>query len=197
MVVIIPHNTANLGSVLFALQRLDADSMISTDINTIRKASKVIIPGVGAAIPAMKTYQYLQLTDAIATLTQPVLGICLGMQLLYERSTEDGDTPCLNIFPGTIAAMTAQPGIRIPHMGWNNLKIEKPSCPLLNGIEDQDYAYFVHSYYAPINQYTVATTKHGVNFSALVQKNNFFGCQFHPERSGFVGSQILENFLNL
>lgn len=192
-VVIVASGGANIASLQFALERLGAASEVSADAARIRAAGHVILPGVGAAGDAMDRLRQARLDLLIPTLTQPVLGICLGMQLLHEASAE-GDTRCLAIIPGTAARLDDAPQRPVPHMGWNTL-IPERSCPLLEGIGPADHAYFVHSYALPVNEATVASCRYGADFSACTAWRNFFGTQFHPERSADVGARILRNFL--
>jgi len=193
--VIVASGGANIASLQFALQRLDAHSDVSADAARIRAASHVILPGVGAAADAMARLRCSGLVDLIPRLTQPVLGICLGMQLLFEASDE-GDTRCLGIIPGHAARFIDAPGRPVPHMGWNTLELLRP-CALLEGLADADYGYFVHSYALPPGPSTVAISRYDTPFSACVESGNFFGVQFHPERSAAVGARLLANFLAL
>jgi glutamine amidotransferase len=193
-VVIIDSGGANIASLQFALQRLGAHSCVSADRDRIRSASHVILPGVGAAANAMSRLGQLNLSDVIPTLRQPVLGICLGMQLLFEESDE-GRARCLGIVPGRATRFTATER-PVPHMGWNTLEALCPSA-LLNGLAQGDYAYFVHSYALAVSPATIASSEYGESFSACVQWRNFYGAQFHPERSGRVGARLLQNFLDL
>ena len=192
-VVIVANGGANIASLQFALERLSVPSALSADPERIRKASHVILPGVGAAADAMRRLRHERLHEYLPTLRQPVLGICLGMQLLFEASDE-GQTQCLGIIPGRALRFADVPDRPVPHMGWNTLTIER-ECALLSGLGPQDYAYFVHSYALPVSEATVASTHYGDSFSACVQWNNFFGAQFHPERSAAVGARLLRNFL--
>ena len=192
-IVIVASGGANIASLQFALQRLEVDSVVSADAAEIRAASHVILPGVGAAADAMSRLRQNRLDTLIPTLEQPVLGICLGMQLLYEASQE-GDARCLGIIPGSASRLTEAPDRPVPHMGWNTLEIRRP-CPLLAGLADGDHAYFVHSYALGLSTATIASTGYGAPFSACVQWRNFYGAQFHPERSAAVGARLLENFL--
>lgn len=196
MIAIINGCGTNIASLQFALDRLNKQSVLTTDHQVIRNASHVILPGVGAAQNAMQALQKHQLLDVIRHLQQPVLGICLGMQLLYEFSQE-GNTPCLNIIPSEIKSLLPQENITIPHMGWNQLHLQGIESHLIQGIPNKSWVYFVHGYHAPVNEYTIATTQHGNLFSAIVQKNNFFGVQFHPERSANIGAKLLANFLRM
>lgn len=189
--VIIDTGCANINSLKFAIERLGYDVDVSQDEAQIRAADKLFLPGVGHAKQAMENLKARGLDVLIPTLTQPLLGICLGMQLLFSRSQE-GEVDCLNIIPGDIKRMS--PEVRLPHMGWNTLSTDA-SSPLLEGILPQDYVYFVHSYALDNSDYTLAKANYGQDFSAIVQRNNFYGMQFHPERSGPVGSRLLKNFL--
>ena len=194
-VVIVASGGANIASLQYALQRLDAAAEVSADGGRIRAATHVILPGVGAAADAMSRLRRAQLQQVIPGLTQPVLGICLGMQLLHEESDE-GPAACLGIIPGRAARFPDAPGRPVPHMGWNTLQLRRPSA-LLAGVADQDYAYFVHSYALPVGEATVAGSCYGDAFSACVEWNNFYGTQFHPERSAALGARLLRNFLAL
>ena len=198
MIAIIDSGGANIASVRFALERLGVDSVLTADPAVISAAERVILPGVGAAPVAMAQLARAGLVECIRGLTQPVLGICLGMQLLFERS-EEGDTPLLGLVGGTCGAFDPGMGLTVPHMGWNRLlpRGEGRRHPLLSGVEDGAHVYFVHSYAAPVSADTVASCSYGVDFTALVARGNFMGAQFHPERSGPVGARILGNFLAL
>jgi imidazole glycerol-phosphate synthase subunit HisH len=194
-VIIADTGGANVASLRFALERLGATTRVTDDGSAIASADRVVLPGVGAAGHAMRRLRDAGLINVIRTLTQPVLGICLGMQLLYQDS-EEGHTKCLGLLPGIVHRIHGAPGRPVPHMGWNRLR---PNCedPLLEGITDQDYAYFVHTYAVPVNGETLAETQYGNRFSAVVRRKNFCGAQFHPERSGKAGARLLENFLRL
>lgn len=194
-VAIIANVGANIASLRFALERLGADSRVSADPEHIRNATHVILPGVGAAADAMRRLRQMNLHTLIPSLAQPVLGICLGMQLLFEAS-EEGNTECLGIIPGRADRFEAAVGRPVPHMGWNTLKIERPG-EFLEGLAQNDYAYFVHSYALKLGAATIASSDYGKPFSACVQWRNFYGVQFHPERSAKVGSRLLQNFLGL
>ena len=193
--VIIASGGANIASLQFALERLGANSRVSADPEQIRKASHVILPGVGAAADAMARLRLRNLDTLLPSLKQPVLGICLGMQLLFDAS-EEGPANCLGIIPGLATRFAATAGLPVPHMGWNTLSIEKPSA-LLEGLSPGDYAYFVHSYALSTGAATIASSHYGNPFSACVQQDNFYGAQFHPERSAQVGARLLRNFLEL
>jgi len=192
-VAVIDSGGANIGSVCYALERLGVSAALTADIAVIRAAERVILPGVGAAAPAMARLRELGLVDTLRALTQPLLGICLGMQLLFEGS-EEGDVACLGLLPGRVRKLQAAPGIRIPHMGWNQLE-PCAASPLLDGVEAGDQAYFVHSYAAPVSADCIAACRHGEPFAAMVQRGLIAGAQFHPERSAAVGARILGNFL--
>jgi imidazole glycerol-phosphate synthase subunit HisH len=196
MIAIINACGANFASVAFALNRLGKNSVLTADAEVITKASHVILPGVGTASQAMQQLTTRQLVPLIQQLQQPVLGICLGMQILHAHSAE-GEINCLAILPGDIKPLSRKPGLPVPHMGWNRLQFIGASSPLLNGIASSEYVYYVHSYAAEVGEHTVATTQYGAAFSAMVQYKNFYGVQFHPERSGAVGARMLENFLKL
>ena len=194
-VAIIAGGGANIASLQFALQRLGANSTVTADHDAIRAASHVILPGVGAAAHAMTRLRQEGLDRLVPALTQPVLGICLGMQLLYAGSDEGGAT-CLSIIPGNATRFPNIAGRPVPHMGWNTLQLDKASA-LLEGLQSGDYAYFVHSYALEVSDATLASSEYGVRFSACVQWRNFCGAQFHPERSAGVGARLLRNFLSL
>jgi glutamine amidotransferase len=194
-VVIVASGGANTASLQFALDRLDAPSAVSADAGRIRGASHVILPGVGAAQDAMQRLREKGLDTLIPSLRQPVLGICLGMQLLFESSAE-GHAHCLGIIPGRAERFAPAPGRPVPHMGWNTLAPQR-RCALLEGLREGDYAYFVHSYALSLSDATVASCSYGGAFSACVQSGNFYGAQFHPERSARVGARLLQNFLDL
>jgi imidazole glycerol-phosphate synthase subunit HisH len=194
-VAIIANGGANIASLRFALDRLGASSHLTADPTELRSAPRVILPGVGAAADAMQRLRSLGLAGVIPTLQQPVLGICLGMQLLFAGS-EEGDTECLGILPAQVVRFADRDGFPVPHMGWNQLVARRES-PLLRGLEEAAYVYFVHSFAAPVGPWTDAVTDYGGDFSALVHHRNFHGAQFHPERSSRVGQRLLANFLAL
>jgi glutamine amidotransferase len=192
---IIDSGGANIGSVVHALKRLGAEPVFTADAATIRAADRVLLPGVGAAGAAMSRLRETGLAQCIRELRQPVLGICLGMQLLFEKSEED-DTECLGIVPGTLKKMNSSRGVRVPHMGWNTTTVVRDD-PLLTGLKENPWFYFVHSYCAPPGDATLATCLHGEPFTAIVRQGNFCGAQFHPERSAVNGARLLANFLEL
>ena len=194
-VVLVDAGGTNIGSVRYALQRLGVDAALTTDAAAIRSADKVILPGVGAAGPGMARLRELGLVELMRSLTQPVLGVCLGMQLLCERS-EEGDTACLGVVPATVHRFAGQPGLRVPHMGWNRLK-RRRDHPLLAGLGEDDWAYFVHSYAVPVGDHALASADYGGEFACVIAQGNFHGMQFHPERSAKVGARLLKNFLDL
>ena len=189
--VIIDYGAGNIQSIKFAFQRLDIDAQLSNDAETIKNADKVIFPGVGEASSAMEKLNQSRLNELIPNLEQPVLGICLGMQLMCNY-TEEGNTNGLGIFDVDVVKFNAN--LKVPQIGWNN--IENLKSPLFQNL-DEDYIYLVHSFYAPKSSETIATSFYGIEYSAALQKDNFYGTQFHPEKSGKYGAKILQNFLNL
>ena len=203
--VIVDTGCANLASVKFAVERLGYKVTITDDTELIQQADKVILPGVGSAKHAMANIKAKNLVTVLQNLTQPVLGFCLGMQLMTESSTEgkqpsteggkDNVVPCLNLIPTKVEPLKAQEN-RLPHMGWNTLT-QVSDHPIFNGVTTGDYFYFVHSFAAPVSEYTIASCEYGSTFSAAIAKDNFIGCQFHPERSSALGSKIIQNFLEL
>jgi imidazole glycerol-phosphate synthase subunit HisH len=196
MIGIIDYGAGNIRSVSNALVRLGAKHFISRDRYKLSQAEKVIFPGVGEARSAMDALARVDLQDWLREVTVPFLGICLGMQLLFERTTER-DTPCLGILSGTNRRFEGvQPALKVPHMGWNQVQ-HKESMVLFKGIASGEYFYFVHSYYAPIIDVTIGTTDYGIPFTSALQNKNFYGVQFHPEKSGKLGLQLLNNFIDL
>ncbi|HEX5462390.1 MAG TPA: imidazole glycerol phosphate synthase subunit HisH [Steroidobacteraceae bacterium] len=193
--VIVDSGGANLASLQFALERLGVRVRVSSDAREIAAAARVVLPGVGSAPDAMQRLRRCGLAELLPTLRQPVLGICLGMQLLFERSAE-GMTECLGLLPGAVRRLDAVAGRPVPHMGWNQLA-EVREDPLLTGIGPGEYFYFVHSYAVPASAVTLAHVHYGEAVSAVVRRGNFWGTQFHPERSASAGARLLGNFLRL
>lgn len=212
-VVLVDGGGSNLGSVRCALQRLGVEAEMAGTADDIRAADRVILPGVGAAAAGMARLREQGFVETLRTLDRPLLGVCVGMQLLFERS-EEGDVECLGLLPGTVALLPPAPGLRVPHMGWNTLhRVGKAAPPapeaagrddaqagdavptLIQGIEDGAHAYFVHSYAAPVGPDCLIYSEHGTRFAAVVQRGNVGGAQFHPERSADVGARLLRNFL--
>jgi glutamine amidotransferase len=200
--VIVKYNAGNIQSVLYALERIGFTALVTDDHREIQAADKVIFPGVGEASTAMSYLRERGLDTVITNLEQPVLGICLGMQLMCAYSQEN-DTPCLGIFEeqvkwfkkDTSPGQSMRPAVKIPQIGWNNIYDLK--TPLFTGIAENSYCYFVHGYYAALGTHTIATTEYIQPYSSGLHKNNFYGVQFHPEKSAAVGEQILQNFINL
>ncbi len=197
-IAIIDYGAGNTRSVLYALRRLGREAVVTADPRAIRRAERVIFPGVGHAASAMERLKEKELDTLLPTLTQPVLGICLGLQLMC-RHTDEGDIPGLGIFDAEVHHFRregeATRSLRIPHMGWNS--VHTRGSRLLQDVDDDSYFYFVHSYYAAVAPQTTAITEYGISFSAIMEKENFFATQFHPEKSGKVGERVLRNFLNL
>ena len=202
MIAIVDYDAGNIRSVLNALGRVGAsDFVLTANRKRLREASHVILPGVGEASCAMQALRDAGLADFIPTLEQPVLGICVGAQLMCAGS-EEGDTRCMGIFPAEVRRFKETPAEKVPHMGWNSLREPQEgangfSSPLVSGLRQGDYVYFVHSYYPEVCADTIAISNHGIDFSAALSRDNFYACQFHPEKSGAVGEQILKNFLAL
>lgn len=194
-VVIIKYNAGNIFSVDYGLKRIGIEAEVTGDIEKIRTADKVIFPGVGEASTTMNYLREHQLDKLILSLKQPVFGICIGMQLLCSYS-EEGNTDCLGVFEEKVMKFSPQDAVmKVPHMGWNT--IQHKNNPLFKGISQQDYVYYIHSYYATVGKNTVATTEYIHPFSASLQKDNFYAVQFHPEKSGAIGEKILKNFIEL
>ena len=193
-ITIIDYNAGNVQSVLFALERLGVAAVLTGDHETIRSADKVIFPGVGEANTTMAYLREQGLDELIRSLTQPVLGVCLGMQLLCEHS-EENDTPCLGIIPQKVMRFQPKEGEKVPHMGWNSIRTLKDG--VFTPDLEEEYVYFVHSYFVEVGPYTTATTDYTQPFSSGLRKDNFYATQFHPEKSGKVGEAILRNFLAL
>ena len=196
MIAIIDYDTGNLRSVCNALDRIGAEYVLTDDPLTIRSADRVLLPGVGEASSAMAKLQERGLCEVIRSLTVPVLGICIGMQLMCRHS-EEGDVDCLGIFDADVRRFQADPaaGVKVPHMGWNALTDLKTG--LFEGLKDGDFVYFVHSFAADVCGDSIAVSDNGRRFSAAMRRGNFYGAQFHPEKSGDVGERILRNFMNL
>lgn len=194
MIAIIDYKTGNLRSVENALRRLGAEFSVTADEHTIRRADRVLLPGVGSAGEAMENLRRAGLPQVIRDLRRPVLGICIGMQVMCRHSEED-DTECLGLFDARVRRFRPSPGIKVPHMGWN--RIGNLETRLFDEIPGGSYVYFVHSYYPTLCPDTIATARHGELFSAALKYENFYGTQFHPEKSGDTGEQILKNFLEL
>lgn len=194
MIAIVDYKMGNLRSVENALRRLGADFTVTADADVIRRADKVLLPGVGNAAEAMENLRAAGLVEVIRSLRQPVLGICVGMQVMCRHS-EEGDVDCLGIFDARVKRFSPSPELKVPHMGWN--KIGNLETKLFKDLEGGSYVYFVHSYYPELCPDTIATATHGVMFSAALKYENFYGTQFHPEKSGDVGERIIANFLQL
>jgi glutamine amidotransferase len=196
--VIIKYNAGNIQSVLYALERIGVEALVTDDEALIRSADKVIFPGVGEASTAMNYLKERGLDAIIKDLTQPVLGICLGMQLMCAYSDEN-DTTCLGIFEEQVKKfdpdIQLQQHLKVPQIGWNTIYDLKTN--LFSGLKENSYCYFVHGYYAAKGEHTIATTDYVLPYSAALHKNNFYGVQFHPEKSAFIGEQILKNFIKL
>ena len=194
-VAIVDSIGSNLASLIFALNRIGSSFEITDEIDVLNKASHIILPGVGAAKNAMTKLKQRKLIDEISKLTKPTLGICLGMQIFMDESYED-DAKCLGIISNTCRPFENNRDYPVPHMGWNKVRFNRDSV-LTKNLKDDDYYYFVHSYYVPICTETIGVSSYPIEFSAVVQKDNFFGTQFHPEKSGLSGSKILQNFVSL
>ena len=194
-VAIVDSIGSNLASLIFALNRIGSSFEITDEIDVLNKASHIILPGVGAAKNAMTKLKQRKLIDEISKLTKPTLGICLGMQIFKDASDED-DAKCLGIISNTCRPFMNNKDYPVPHMGWNKVRFNRDSV-LTKNLKDDDYYYFVHSYYVPICSETIGVSSYPIEFSAVGQKDNFFGTQFHPEKSGLSGSKILQNFVSL
>jgi glutamine amidotransferase len=194
-IVIIQYNAGNIQSVLYALERLGVNATVTDNVEAIQSADKVIFPGVGEASTAMAYLKERNLDQLIVQLKQPVLGICLGMQLMCAYS-EENDTKCLGIFEEQVKLFKpTNAALKVPQMGWNNITHLKTD--LFKGVAENSYTYFVHGYYAAIGAHTIATTNYVQPYSSALHKDNFYGVQFHPEKSATVGSQIIQNFIHL
>ncbi len=191
-VAIVKYNSGNSCSVAFALERIGISALITSEIDEIKTADKIIFPGVGEASSAMKFLRDQKLDKVIVGLKQPVLGICLGMQLLCEKS-EEGNTDCLGIFKQRVLKFSEEN--KVPQIGWNTISNLK--SPILKNVKEMEYMYFVHGYYAEKSVDTIASTNYGLEYSSALQKDNFYGVQFHPEKSSDAGQKILENFITL
>jgi len=193
-IAVVDSGGANISSVLHALRRLGAEPVFTADADAIRTAERVILPGVGAAGRAMEVLGKYGLVEVIRALTQPVLGICLGMQLLFESSEED-DAQLLGLIPARLQRLLQTRGLRVPHMGWNAIANLRPD-PLTEDL-DGNWFYFVHSFAAPLGEWTLSSATHGAPFSAVVRQGNFLGAQFHPERSAAAGASLLRHFMEI
>ncbi len=191
-IVIIKYNAGNVYSVSSALKRLGYDAVITSDLEEIKSADKIIFPGVGEASSAMEYLRETKLDKLFPKLEQPFLGVCLGLQLLCNYS-EEGNTKCLSIFSENVKRFP--PKDKVPHMGWNSIKFS--DSKLFANIPNESFVYFVHSYFAEVSEYTIAETNYILPFSSALQKDNFYALQFHPEKSGTIGEQILKNFIAL
>ena len=191
--VIVKYNAGNIQSVLYALERIGQQAVVTDDPEQIRKAGKVIFPGVGEASTAMEYLKERKLDELLKSLRQPVLGICLGMQLMCSYS-EENDTECLGIFEEKVQQFNGE-GLKVPQIGWNN--IYDLRTPLFEGIKENSFCYFVHGYYAGLGKHTIATTSYGLPYSSGLHRDNFYGVQFHPEKSAAVGERIIQNFLEI
>lgn len=194
MIAIVDYKMGNLRSVENALKRLGAEFTVTSDAAVIRSADRVLMPGVGNAAEAMENLRAASLVDVVRSLRRPVLGICVGMQVMCRHS-EEGNVDCLNLFDARVKRFEPSADLKVPHMGWNT--IGNLESKLFKGIDGGEYVYFVHSYYPELCPDTIATSHHGVMFSAALKYENFYGTQFHPEKSGDVGERIIENFLRL
>ncbi|HPI09322.1 MAG TPA: imidazole glycerol phosphate synthase subunit HisH [Saprospiraceae bacterium] len=194
MTAVLKYNAGNVQSVLFALERLGVQAVWTDDPDTLRAADKVIFPGQGEASSAMQYLRERGLDEVIRSLQQPVLGICIGLQL-FCRHSEENDTDCLGIFDADVRKFSGMGGLKVPQMGWNQLV--SLQGPLFVGVPEENFVYFVHSYYAEEHPAATAITEYGERFSAAMQRDNFHAVQFHPEKSGPTGQRILQNFLNL
>ncbi|MEJ5263264.1 MAG: imidazole glycerol phosphate synthase subunit HisH [Ignavibacterium sp.] len=194
MIAIVDYGASNIASVINVLEELKAEFVLSNDKKIIQSADKIILPGVGEASSAMKKLNELNLVNDLRNTTKPFLGICLGMQLLFTK-TEEGDVDCLNVIPGEVKKFNLA-NFKVPHMGWNEI-IKLKNDELLNGLNDKTFFYFAHSFYVPQNDFSTSVCNYGLNYSASVRYKNYFGVQFHPEKSAQQGIQIIKNFLSL
>ena len=199
MIAIIDYNAGNLKSVEKALHFLGEDCVITRNFHEIKTADKVILPGVGAfgdAMEQLKKYELDKVIHQVTAENKPFLGICLGLQLLFEGSDESQGVEGLHVLDGQILRIPDQSGLKIPHIGWNSLHLQNDGR-LFAGLEENPYVYFVHSYYVPVTDYCIATCDYQCSFAAAICKNNFYGCQFHPEKSAGAGEKIIKNFLDI
>ena len=194
-VAILKYNAGNVFSVDCALRRLGVEPIVTDNVEQLRRADKVVFPGVGEASSAMAYLRSRHLDELIRSLTQPVIGICIGQQLLC-RNSEEGNTECIGVFDTSVKRFSEAPGVKVPEMGWNTIK-PLVDNPLLKGIDENSYVYYVHSYYVPVCDDTIAVTDYSLPFSAAMNKDNFYATQLHPEKRGGVGELILKNFLIL
>ncbi|QDO88665.1 imidazole glycerol phosphate synthase subunit HisH [Ornithinimicrobium ciconiae] len=193
-VALVDSGGTNIASVSYALERIGADARLTNNPADIRAADRVILPGVGAAGAGMARLREAGLVEVLHEVEQPLLGVCLGMQLLFAHSAEDGGTECLGLLPGRVVPIPPAPGLRVPHMGWNTLT-NLHADPLTEGLADGERAYFVHSFAVPVTAHTLQTTEHSGTWSAVVRSGNRWGAQFHPERSARAGARLLTNFI--
>jgi len=194
LIAVIDYNAGNIRSVLYALERIGVPHILTSDHAVIRAADKVIFPGVGAAESTMKHLNETGLADLIRSLKQPVFGICVGMQLLCSHS-EEGDVPCIGVFPEKVRLFRPDNGDKVPHMGWNNISLTDKNDWVSEGVNGA-YCYYVHSYYVESGTHTTATTHYcGMEYAAMLRKDNFYAAQFHPEKSAKIGEQIIRDFL--
>ncbi len=197
MTTIIDYDAGNIHSVVGALSRLGEKYVLSSDPDVILSSDRVLLPGVGEASRCMESLRRKGLDTVVPRIEAPLLGICIGLQLLCTGS-EEGNASCLGVFDVPVLQMHPAPGMKVPHMGWNEISAVGSPCPILHGLERGKYFYFVHSFYAPISDSTAASTTHGnLTFSSVLWKDNFFGVQFHPEKSGEGGLELLRNFISL
>ena len=194
MIALVNYGAGNTASVSNILKELNADFILTNDKEKIESADKIILPGVGEASSAMNRISELNLIEILKSVEKPFLGICLGMQLLCE-STEEGNASCLNIIPVVVKKFVLE-NLKIPHMGWNNIKTDKDE-KLFAGISDGEYFYFAHSFFVPKNEFSISVCDYGISFSSSVRYKNFYGVQFHPDKSAEQGTQIIKNFLEL
>lgn len=193
-IAVIDYNAGNIQSVLFALDRLGVKPLLTNDPDRLYKAEKIIFPGVGEASTTMQHLHENHLSELITSYDKPFLGICLGLQLMCRHS-EEGDVDCLDVFDLPVRRFPEQPGLKIPHMGWNTVSFDDDH--LFDGIAQDSYFYFVHSYYAALSEDTIGQTTYGVSFASVIARDNYMATQFHPEKSGAVGQLLLNNFIKI